>query len=100
LKNKLLAESLRFRGNELVTVRISAFCDTILSNNSAVKIDNFFGISGIFFLFYLINTPSMERINKAKLLSEILFEVRERKISDKIHFSLGVLFLEYIFVFR
>ena len=34
LKNKLLANYLRNRGNELATVRISAFCVAVLSNNS------------------------------------------------------------------
>jgi hypothetical protein len=38
LKNKLFAELLKFRGNELVTVRISAFCGAILSNNSTTKV--------------------------------------------------------------
>lgn len=28
------------------------------------------------------------------------FEERERKISDKVHFSLDVLFLKYTFVFK
>ncbi|HCP42068.1 MAG TPA: hypothetical protein DIT83_01010 [Barnesiella intestinihominis] len=34
MKNKLLANYLRNRGNELATVRISAFCVAVLSNNS------------------------------------------------------------------
>ena len=34
LKNKLLTEYLRNRGNDLATVRISAFCVAMLSNNS------------------------------------------------------------------
>ena len=51
LKNKLLAEFLKFRGNELVTVRISAFCGATLSNNSGVKVSNFFGILIIYFPF-------------------------------------------------
>lgn len=34
LKNKLLAEYLRNRGNELATVQISAICGAMLSNNS------------------------------------------------------------------
>ena len=34
LKNKHLAEYLRNGGNELATVRISAFCGVMLSNNS------------------------------------------------------------------
>ena len=33
LKNKLLANYLRSSGSELATMRISAFCVTILSNN-------------------------------------------------------------------
>ena len=33
LKNKILANYLRSSGCELATVRISAFCATILSNN-------------------------------------------------------------------
>ena len=32
LKNKLLANYLRNRGNDLATVRISAFCVAMLSN--------------------------------------------------------------------
>ena len=41
----------------------------------------------------------MERINKTRLLSKIRFSRNEkRKIFDKIHFSLDVLFLEYTFV--
>jgi len=38
LKNKRLSELLDFRGNDLATVRISAFCGAILPNNSAAKI--------------------------------------------------------------
>lgn len=34
LKNKLLAEYLRNRGNELATVQISAICGAMLSNMS------------------------------------------------------------------
>ncbi len=34
LKNKLLTEYLKNRGNDLATVRISAFCGAMLSNNS------------------------------------------------------------------
>jgi hypothetical protein len=45
LKNKLLAELSNFRGNELVTVRISAFCGAILSNNSGAKLVILFWIS-------------------------------------------------------
>jgi len=60
LENKLLAELLGFRGNELVTVRISAFCGAILSNNSAVKVSNFFGIynkaNGLFFVCFVCPT--------------------------------------------
>ncbi len=41
----------------------------------------------------------MERINKA-FIGNTLSRKRERKISNKIRFSLDVLFLEYIFVFR
>ena len=51
LKNKPFAEFLNFRSNDLVTVRISAFWGAILSNNSFVKISNFFGISIIYFSF-------------------------------------------------
>lgn len=43
LKNKLLANYLRNRGNDLATVRNSAFCVAILSNNSFIcKYDIFF----------------------------------------------------------
>jgi len=60
--------------NDLETVLISAFCDAILSNNSAVKVSNFLGTSKyLFFLFYLINTSLIERIKETRLLSEILF---------------------------
>ena len=34
LRNKLLANYLKSGGNELATVRISAFCVAMLSNNS------------------------------------------------------------------
>ena len=51
MKNKLFAEFLNFRSNDLVTVRISAFCGVILSNNSGVKVGNFLGISIIYFSF-------------------------------------------------
>ena len=37
LRNKLLAKYLRSGGNELATVRISAFCVAMLSNNSLTK---------------------------------------------------------------
>ena len=44
LKNKLLANYLRNRGNDLATVRISAFCVAMLSNNSSsYKGNNIFG---------------------------------------------------------
>ena len=44
LKNKLLANYLRNRGNDLATVRISAFCVAMLSNNSSsYKCNNIFG---------------------------------------------------------
>ena len=42
LKNKLLANYLRNRGNDLATVRISAFCVAMLLNNSFIsKNDSF-----------------------------------------------------------
>ena len=44
MKNKLLANYLRNRGNDLATVRISAFCVAMLSNNSSsYKGNNIFG---------------------------------------------------------
>ena len=42
LKNKLLANYLRNRGNDLATVRNSAFCVAILSNNSFICKYNIF----------------------------------------------------------
>ena len=42
LKNKLLANYLRNRGNDLATVRISAFCVAMLSNNSFICKYNIF----------------------------------------------------------
>ena len=36
LRNKLLANYLKSGGNELATVRISAFCVAMLSNNSFI----------------------------------------------------------------
>lgn len=38
LKNKLLASYLKSSGNELETVRFSAFCNVWLSNNSIAKV--------------------------------------------------------------
>ena len=44
MKNKLLANYLRNRGNDLATVQISAFCVAMLSNNSSCdKGNNIFG---------------------------------------------------------
>ena len=42
LKNRLLANYLRNRGNDLATVRNSAFCVAILSNNSFICKYNIF----------------------------------------------------------
>ena len=42
LKNKLLANYLRNRGNDLATVRISVFCVAMLSNNSFICKYNIF----------------------------------------------------------
>ena len=43
LRNKLLANYLKSGGNELATVRISAFCVAMLSNNSFIcKYRDFF----------------------------------------------------------
>ena len=45
-------------GNDLATVLISAFCGAILSNNSAVKVSNFFEILIIYFSFLSDKHPS------------------------------------------
>lgn len=42
LKNKLLVNYLRNRGNDLAIVRISAICGAMLSNNSSYYIYNDF----------------------------------------------------------
>jgi hypothetical protein len=54
----MLAHFRRSWGNDLATVLISAFCGAILSNNSAVKVRNFFGISSIYFSFLSDKHPS------------------------------------------
>jgi hypothetical protein len=54
----MLVDFPRGRGNDLATALISAFCGAILSNNSAVKVRNFFGISIIYFSFLSDKHPS------------------------------------------
>ena len=51
MNDRALLEYLKLRGNELVAVRISAFCSAILSNNSEIKVGDIFEISDIFFPF-------------------------------------------------
>ena len=54
LKNKLLANYLRNRGNDLATVRISAFCVAMLSNNSLMcKDTNFLKNRKCVWMFFL-----------------------------------------------
>ena len=58
LRNKLLTNYLRNRGNDLATVRISAFCVTMLSNNSFIYKYN------IFFRKYELSTVIFTSIIK------------------------------------
>jgi hypothetical protein len=45
-------------GNDLATVLVSAFRGAMLSNNSAIKVSNFFGISIIYFSVLSDKHPS------------------------------------------
>ena len=58
LRNKLLTNYLRNRGNDLATVRISAFCVAMLSNNSFIYKYN------IFFRKYELSTVIFTSIIK------------------------------------
>lgn len=56
LRNKLLANYLKSGGNELATVRISAFCVAMLSNNSFIcKYSIFFESTNYRRQFYKID---------------------------------------------